>query len=68
MGVTVMPDCYRGSGVVHVALEGFGHRRALGFLIADEALADHPLLTAIDHALRPPTTSDAAPGATPDGP
>lgn len=37
LGITVMPDSYRDSGVARVALEGFTPRRTLGLCFADEA-------------------------------
>lgn len=52
MGVTVMPECYRSADVAHVPMAGFTHHRTLGFALADEGLADHPLFGALATAFR----------------
>lgn len=51
MGITVMPDCYRSADVRHVRLEGFDHRRTLGFYVTDAAIMTHPLLRMIETGL-----------------
>ncbi len=52
LGITVMPDSYRGEGIRHIPLAGFGHRRRLGLLFVDEAQAAHPLAVALEARLR----------------
>lgn len=47
LGITVMPDCYHSPDVRHVRLEGFDHRRSLGFYFLDEAVIAQPLLVAL---------------------
>lgn len=52
IGITVMPDCFRREDVRHVPLADFAFRRTLGYYVADEADTAHPLLRAIETALR----------------
>lgn len=51
LGVTVMPDCYRASGMASVKMAGFDLRRMLGFQFAHEAehlrVEAHPMLDAV---------------------
>lgn len=55
LGVTVMPDSFRGPGVVRVPLDGFGHRRAIGLVVAAHAdaaaLRRDPLVESLAGAL-----------------
>ncbi|WP_333836150.1 LysR family transcriptional regulator [Novosphingobium sp.] len=52
VGVTVMPDSYRGAeGIALVPMSNFPHRRTLGFLARERHFLDHGLMLAISRSL-----------------
>lgn len=51
VGITVMPELYRGEALALVPLLDFAHRRTLGMLCRDRAFLAHPLVLALGRAL-----------------
>ncbi|MET0240059.1 MAG: LysR family transcriptional regulator [Sphingobium sp.] len=51
MGITIMPESYRASGISQVPLSEFVHRRQLGYYLSDNRYQDQPLLVTLAAAL-----------------